>query len=625
MKHQLSIRTTRLVSVCTIAATLAVVGCGSEGTTGPSGERTSQVASPVGATYQVGPGKPYADLQSVVSRLAPGDVVEVSGKSGAYPGGVVFRNAGTATNRITIRGIRVNGARPVISGSTNTVQFEASHYVFEGFDVTSGGFRNIYHHADDITVRDTVVHDCVGHGIQGADTGSGSLTLDGVEVYRCGEGTQKHPIYMATDEVMYPNAVFRMQSSYLHDQRGGNNVKTRAGRNELYYNWIEGGFYREIELIAPETTPESVKREDSDVVGNVFVKTQGSYVARIGGDGGGGSSAARYRFVNNTFVLQPSTPAVVQVFERVQSVEFHNNVFYRQGGGAVPVLNTSSAQWTEGAIVASGTNNWAPPGSTLPSQVTGTRSGGSPGFVDLATDDLRLAAGSTLVDAGSSATPSPSGFAFPSPLVAPAYQPPLHAIAAPVPRPPSGTIDIGAYEYGSGATPTPTPTPTTTSTVPQLPPPPPPPTTTCITSSSTWQRQAFGAKTGSFTVEADVTPSTGAVDAAIGLASGPVSTWSSLASIVLFSPTGRILARNGASYTSSSSVTYVANGAYHLRMTVDLPSHTYSVFVTSAGAAEVQIADRYAFRTEQAAVTSLDGWALGSDVGSIIACNPAMR
>jgi hypothetical protein len=74
------------------------------------------------ATYQVGPTRTYKTLQAVENLLGPGDVVEVDGNA-TYPGGVEFENAGTASQPITIRGIRVNGARPVISGGTNTVAF----------------------------------------------------------------------------------------------------------------------------------------------------------------------------------------------------------------------------------------------------------------------------------------------------------------------------------------------------------------------------------------------------------------------------------------------------------------------------------------------------------------------
>src|ERR1044072_8889082 len=156
------------------------------------------VSSASAITYQVGPGRTYTTLQAVAPLLNPGDLVEVDGNA-TYPGNVIFTRLGTSVNKITIRGIRVNGLRPVISGGTNTVEFRLSnHYVFEGFDVTGGSFRGIYHHAHDITLRDCVVHDCPAHGILGADSDSGSLLMEYVEVYHCGNGTGQHPVYMAT-------------------------------------------------------------------------------------------------------------------------------------------------------------------------------------------------------------------------------------------------------------------------------------------------------------------------------------------------------------------------------------------------------------------------------------------
>ena len=117
------------------------------------------------------------------------------------------------------------------------------------------------------------MHDCPGQGILGADRGSGSFLLEYVEVHHTGAGTSAHQIRMATDEVAHPGSVFRMQYCYVHDANGGNNVKSRAQRNEIRYNWIEGALYHEIELIGPDGADEGLFREDSDVVGNVFRKT----------------------------------------------------------------------------------------------------------------------------------------------------------------------------------------------------------------------------------------------------------------------------------------------------------------------------------------------------------------
>ena len=358
------------------------------------------------ATYQVGPGRLYANLQAVAGLLNPGDVVEVDGNA-TYAGGVIFTRPGTASQKIVIRGIRVAGNRPVLSGATNTVTFatpdvdhpenSASHYVFEGFEVTGGTFRGIYHQADDLTVRDVLVHDCPAHGILGADQGSGSCTLETVEVHHCGNGSSQHQIYMATDEVHHPGSVFRMQNCYVHDGTGGNNVKSRAERNEIYFNWIEGAYYHELELIgpdpvgAPDGWTEGMAREDSDVVGNVLWQRNTFFIARVGGDATGQSNG-RYRFVNNTIVA--GTSAVFRLFDGLQSIEMHNNVLCRADGGTVNILRTVDAEWTDGEQIA-GSHNWVASGATnVPSQWTGTITGASPGFADLSASDPRPAAGS---------------------------------------------------------------------------------------------------------------------------------------------------------------------------------------------------------------------------------------
>src|ERR1044071_7453695 len=307
-------------------------------------------SSAYSVTYQVGPTRTFTKLQDVAPLLNPGDIVEVDGNA-TYPGDLIFTRPGTDLSKITIRGIRINGVRPIISGGTNTVEFRLSdHYVFEGVDVTGGSFRCIYHHAHDITIRDTVVHDCPAHGILGADMDSGSLTMEYVEVYHCGSGTGQHPVYMATDEFAHPGSVFRMQYCYLHDQNGGNNIKSRAERNEIYYNWVSGGFYGEIELIGPDphgnkNVNTDTKREDSDVVGNVFAHkaTQGTRMARVGRDGTGDTDG-RYCFVNNTFILrQGQVSPAFEIFEGIESLEVHNNVFYRVGNEPIDKIEIGRA------------------------------------------------------------------------------------------------------------------------------------------------------------------------------------------------------------------------------------------------------------------------------------------
>lgn len=412
-------------------------------------------AAPASAeTYQVGPDRTHTELSDVADLLEPGDIVEIDGGH-TYQGGVVFDRAGDPNNKITIRGLRVNGSRPVISGGSNTIEARANHYVFEGLDITAGTARCFFHHADDITLRDSIVHYCPAQGILGADSDSGSFTLEYSEVHNCGSGTQQHQIYMSTDATVYPNAVFRMQWNYLHDANGGNNVKSRAARNEVFYNWIEGALYHEVELIGSEENPEELVREDSDVVGNVLVKRNvDSFVVRFGGDGTGQTNG-RYRFVNNTVIVLPDGGAVFRLFDGIDSLEAHNNVFAVRGNGTVDMMREAEASWVSGATTIAGQNNWIQAGAeNIPAGFTGTVQGADPGFEDLANDDLRPAAGSPLVDAGATSLSGPPDHAFPNPLPAPLYLPPAKAaLLAAEGRNSVGTIDIGAFELGGGGPP----------------------------------------------------------------------------------------------------------------------------------------------------------------------------
>lgn len=407
-------------------------------------------------TYQVGPGKPYADLNEVQDLLQPGDVVEVDGDA-TYPGDIHFRNHGSPDAPITVRGIPLNGRPPVLSGGDEwTVVLHGDHYVFENFEVTGGPEYCVVHKAHDVTIRNTVVHDCPNHGILGTDEESGSLTIEHSEVYACGSGERKHQLYIATDETMHPGSVFRLQFTYVHGANGGNNVKSRAERNELYYNWIEGAVYHGLDLIGPDGQEPGLAREDSDVVGNVIVTTSSWQVARFGGDATG-STAGRYRFVNNTFVVGPEASVALRMQEGVESVELHNNVFFKQGDGEVQLLRHTDPIGSDPSV--RGSNNWIQDGFTdVPEGLSASVRGGSPGFANVGGFDLRPGAGSSLIDAGAASTALQDAHAMPKPLDAPVFVPPYRmrlSAGTQVSRPKTGAMDIGAYEQGSPDAPPP--------------------------------------------------------------------------------------------------------------------------------------------------------------------------
>ena len=396
------------------------------------------------ADYVVGPGAQYPSLSSVAGLLKPGDVVDVLGDA-SYAGGVRFTQDGTAAKKIVIRGVPRNGKRPLVSGGKDGIEAGGDHYVFEGLEIAGATNRCFFHHADDVTLRDSLVRDCLGHGILGADEGAGSFTMEYVEVRKSGangptaSGRQHHQIYMATDEKAHPHATFRMQFCWVHDGAGGNNVKSRAERNEIYYNWIEGAVYHELELIGPDGQDPNLAREDSDVVGNVLGKASDFYAVRVGGDGTG-ETKGRYRFVNNTFVLS-GKKAAFRFFDGIESFEASNNVFFQKDGGVVTLMSLEDAKWASGHPILGGSNNWVPTGTQMPKEWTATLTG----------DALKLGVGYR------PAEPSPlkgKGTAHPSvldknpidrSLLVPLFEP-QQGVRPSVPRAKSSAPSIGAFE-----------------------------------------------------------------------------------------------------------------------------------------------------------------------------------
>jgi hypothetical protein len=395
------------------------------------------------AMYRVEPGTQYASLASVASLLKPGDIVDVVGDA-TYAGGVRFDRDGRDDAKIVIRGVTKNGKRPVVSGGQNTIEAAGDHYVFENLDITGGAKRCFYHHANEIVLRSSFIHDCPQQGILGGDTDAGSLTVEFCELARCGGGVYHHQIYMATDEKAHPGSVFRLLHSYIHDGAGGNNVKSRAERNEILYNWIEGALYHEVELVGPDGQDPKLAREDGQIVGNVLYKVGAHNAIRLGGDGTG-ATAGRYRLVGNTIIMA-SNAGAIRLMDSVESVELYNNAFYRTGTEGVVLFKDDEVKWATGKPVIAGQNNWFSAGSTTSTALKGTKMGGGSVFAGLATKDLRPGRGSPLAAAGTASTPTDATLPFPNPLAIPAFEPPMAKVGPPKARPATLRPSIGAFE-----------------------------------------------------------------------------------------------------------------------------------------------------------------------------------
>ncbi len=146
------------------------------------------------------------------------------------------------------------------------------------------------------------------------------------------------------------------------------------------------------------------------------------------------------------------------------------------------------------------------------------------------------------------------------------------------------------------ATPTFTPTPTV-------------PNTTCNSVSTTWYNKSISNQTSPFQIEFDATPKVANVNGVIGVSKGAASGYANLAAAVRFSSAGLIDARDGGSYRSTNaSVSYGPNIKYHVTMMVDTSLKKYSVYVKMPSGNQMTVAENFAFRTEQANVSSLDNF-----------------
>ena len=152
---------------------------------------------------------------------------------------------------------------------------------------------------------------------------------------------------------------------------------------------------------------------------------------------------------------------------------------------------------------------------------------------------------------------------------------------------------------------------------------PPPPG--CLTSKpAAWQNTSFPSQSAPFTASFDAAASMAKMDGVTGLSLGAATGWSSPAAIVRFNNTGTIDARKAGGYAADAAIPYSAGVLYHFRLAVDPAAHTYSVWVTPPGGAETALAANYAFRSEQASVSSLNNWNLFTDAGTHQVCNFAL-
>lgn len=444
------------------------------------------------ATYEVGPGKPYATPSAVPwESLLPGDLVLIYWQSTPYRDKWVICRQGTATAPIVVRGVAgPGGERPVIDGNGAVTRLALDYWgeqravikiggasipsdlmpryiVVEGLEVRSG--RPPYAFTDDggsagsyvnnaaaiwiekgehITVRGNVLRDS-GNGlfVSSAEPNiSRNILIESNHIFDNGNANSlyEHNTYTEALGITYQfNRFGPLRAGAL-----GNNLKDRSAGLVVRYNWIEGG-NRQLDLVETDslTIQNDLSYRSTFVYGNVLIEPDAAGNRQIAHYGGDNGTTAKYRkgrlyFYQNTLVsTRTDRTTLFRLSTNDERADVRNNIFYPAGHSgtnlslldATGVLDLSHNWFKAGYVGAFGGLQ----GSINDdgTSVIGT----TPGFIGEGSQDFRLTMTSDAVNEGAA----------------------LHASAQPVlyeyvkhqggqVRPNDGVSDLGAFEMRDG-------------------------------------------------------------------------------------------------------------------------------------------------------------------------------
>ena len=445
-------------------------------------------------TYQVGPGKTYANINDVpLENLTAGDTVEIYYRSTPYNEKFGVFGVGTADQPITVRGIPGPGGElPIIDGNgatTRPAQFlsfwsqtrqiikvggsmlplsDADHppmyIVFENLDVrnTRDANSTCYTFTDRDGAQQTydvsgnafrievgkhvIIRNCAlsmcGNGLLNSGN-SEDVLVEGCYYHDNGNlpavSTAEHSNYTETKGICFQyNHMAPLMAGCI-----GNNLKDRSSNTVIRYNWIEGGS-RQLDLVDSYDYPliygDPAYGKDF-VYGNIFIELvdpDGSrQMVHYGGDMGVYYRPGPLQFYNNTVITKRTDQTDMFRPQDDEIIKVFNNAVYKEAPGSTFYVNA----YANGTINTS--HNYFPTGAVLNGATEdGTNIYGSaPGFVDYANNDFHLAQGSPCINAGMALPGECSSYPV-------TYQYVKHQQYEG--RPSDATMDMGAYEYGTG-------------------------------------------------------------------------------------------------------------------------------------------------------------------------------
>lgn len=404
-------------------------------------------------TYNVGPGQAYANIGDVPwESLNAGDTVNIYYRATPYKEKWAIGRQGTASAPITVRGIPgPNGELPVIDGNGATTRLaldypsetrglitiqstnipastQPQYIIIENLEICGAKSPNKFYDdngvlqtynanaagiwvekGDNITVRNCIIRDN-GNGFftfYGDSYGCASrdILVEGCNIYNNGNSGSlyEHNNYTESLRITFQYNRF----GPLTAGAVGNNLKDRSAGLVVRYNWLEGG-NKQLDLVDAEdsvTLQRDPSYNTAYVYGNIIIENPGDgnyQMVNFGGDSAKApDKTGPLYFYNNTVISKRTDrAAVIRLATNSSSADVRNNIMYapngpiyllEQYGNVTLSHNWFSAGWQQrvatkqvGVITDDGT------------QIVGT----SPGFVNEANADYRLAAGSPCINTG---------------------------------------------------------------------------------------------------------------------------------------------------------------------------------------------------------------------------------
>lgn len=442
----------------------------------------------LGATFEVGPGRQYADPNAVPwESLSSGDTVLIHWRNTAYTSKWVLCRQGTQDAPIIVRGVPgPAGQLPVLDGHQATTRAVLNywnqprgvikigganipadttprHITIENLEIRGARPPNHFQAAngtlssypnnaaaiyvekgEHITIRNCTFHDN-GNGLFVAAQARNVL-VEGNYIYDNGNdgSLYEHNSYTAAIGITFRyNRYGPLRAGCL-----GNNLKDRSAGLTVCHNWIEGG-NRQLDLVDAEDDPvlqADPRYRKTYVYGNVLIEPPAAGNRQIVHYGGDSGDTSIYRkgvlyFYNNTIVsTRTDRTTLFRLSTNEEQCDARNNIFYVSAAG-----NTLSLLDDTGVLRLA--HNWFKPGwvqsfggNAGTVAIDGPNlSGSAPGFLNEMDQNFRLARGSVCVNAGTNIHPS----VLPEHDLTREYE--RHQNSEQ--RRMDGQLDLGAYEF----------------------------------------------------------------------------------------------------------------------------------------------------------------------------------